>query len=501
MADLSITPVATQIRPVPQMSLADMVGLARGVQAYQQAQQINPIEVQSAQQAARLGQIKLGVEEQANIERQNMQRFFADPENFQTDNRIDMNKINAAVPKIAPLTGSEYIRKYSDLSTAQTAATEAKQNLTESQRKIFGSAAYVLGRAGIQDPKAYMQAFDDVASQFPSDTNVKKLADAYKLTWSQIPPGAHVPDIAIKGAQTLIGVPSLQTAFAPTVSTTAEGRTITTQPQPGVAAPTVTIGTAGGVQTGAAPGARAPTGPGATPSAAGFPLKYPVRTAAQPFIPEPSEARDKELGAAYRSNLQEAQSSLISAKRNTDEVINQAKKIEGEIFNKQGGLLAQAEQKARMAIGSAEYDMLSKDLANMALANSKALGNLGNTVAGLNMQEVANGSIKVPPGVLVNIARRVQADQRNIDMQSTAAQRFTEKFGDNNLPAFRDQWAKNGESKIFEAMNLMREIQDPTRLNQELNKLFPKPGERQEMLKKYRNIKSLTETGTLPKQE
>jgi hypothetical protein len=50
MADLSITPVATQIRPVPQMSLADMVGLARGVQAYQQAQQINPVELATAQQ-------------------------------------------------------------------------------------------------------------------------------------------------------------------------------------------------------------------------------------------------------------------------------------------------------------------------------------------------------------------------------------------------------------------------------------------------------------------
>jgi hypothetical protein len=50
MADLSLTPVAGQIKPVQGASLGDMINLARGAQAYQQAQQINPIELQTAQQ-------------------------------------------------------------------------------------------------------------------------------------------------------------------------------------------------------------------------------------------------------------------------------------------------------------------------------------------------------------------------------------------------------------------------------------------------------------------
>jgi len=50
MADFNIQPVAGQIRPVQGASLADMVNIARGAQAYQQAQQINPIELQTAQQ-------------------------------------------------------------------------------------------------------------------------------------------------------------------------------------------------------------------------------------------------------------------------------------------------------------------------------------------------------------------------------------------------------------------------------------------------------------------
>jgi len=58
MADFNIQPVGTQIRPIQPMSLADMVNMARGVQAYQQAQQINPLEVQRAQtELSRLQQL------------------------------------------------------------------------------------------------------------------------------------------------------------------------------------------------------------------------------------------------------------------------------------------------------------------------------------------------------------------------------------------------------------------------------------------------------------
>ena len=49
MADLTTTPVATQIQPPKNMTLADMVNLAGGIQAYQQSQQLNPLQLQKAQ--------------------------------------------------------------------------------------------------------------------------------------------------------------------------------------------------------------------------------------------------------------------------------------------------------------------------------------------------------------------------------------------------------------------------------------------------------------------
>jgi len=50
MADLSVTPVASGIKPVAATSLADMLNIARGAQAYQQSQQLNPLALQQAQE-------------------------------------------------------------------------------------------------------------------------------------------------------------------------------------------------------------------------------------------------------------------------------------------------------------------------------------------------------------------------------------------------------------------------------------------------------------------
>ena len=45
-------------------------------------------------------------------------------------------------------------------------------------------------------------------------------------------------------------------------------------------------------------------------------------------------------------------------------------------------------------------------------------------------------------------------------------------------------------------MNLSKNITDPGQLKKELDKLFPSKAEHDEFLKKYRNLKRLSETGT-----
>jgi hypothetical protein len=519
MADY--TPVASQSKPPQQMSLAEMMNLAGGVQAYQQAQKINPLKVQEAQQQlrqqqqtfeqtekmnplalqeagqkTRTSEIALGVEEQKDIERKNMQTFFADPNNFQTNGRIDLDKINSSVPKIAPLTGSEYINKYSTLGKAQTDAISAKQGLTKDQRAMIAQRFDILGRLGVQDKNAYIKEMDLMKQENPENTDLHRLLDAYKTTWTNsMQSGPNLPKQAIAGAATLLTPEQQQTQFAPQVTMDAQGRVITTTPSIAGEKPKVEVTIPLGLQ------GQNPQG-GISPEAAGSQvapsvrLPYPVRRADQPYTAMPTEGKDQEAGFEYRNKLVNAQSNLAQGRRNVDEVIQQAKKIGDELYFAKGGLAGQAEQKIRMAIGSEQYDMLAKDLANMAITNSTAMGSVGGTVAGLDMAKVANGTIKVPPDVLVKIAGRVQADQRNLDMQASGAQKFGEKYGDNNMKAYQQAWNANArDTKIFEAMNILETEADPVKLQNKFKELFPSEKKRKTILKQYRNLKSMAATG------
>ena len=528
MADFSVTPIAQTLKPPTPMSLGEMLNIARGAQEYRQAQQLNPLAiqqqqqqlqtqqqqlqalqqtfeqaqkmnplaVQTATQEAQVGKIALSVEEQKDLERKNMQTFFADPNNFQTNGRIDIDKINSAVPKIAPLTGSEYINKYTTLGTAQTEAIKAKQGLTKDQRSMIGQRLGVYARLGIQDKKPYMNEMELMKKENPDNPDLHRLLDAYLTTWNEVmESGPELPGKVMAGAATLMTPAEQQTYFAPQVSMDEKGRVLTTTQSVTGAKPIVEVSIPAGLQSQATQGANAP-GAAGSEVAPSVRLPYPVRRADQPYTLMPTEDKDTAAGFDYRNNLISAQTNLAQGRRNVDEVIQQAKKIGDELFFAKGGLAGQAEQKIRMAIGSEKYDMLAKDLANMAITNSKAMGAVGGTVAGLDMAAVANGTIKVPPDVLVKIARRVQADQRNLDMQASGAQQFSQRFGDNNMKAYQQAWNANArDTKIFEAMNILETEADPIKLQNKFKELFPSEKKRKTILKQYKNLKSLAATG------
>jgi hypothetical protein len=449
-----------------------MVNVARGAQAYQQ------------------GKITLSLEQQKERERNAAMDFFSRPENFQTAGRIDIDKINAELPKIAPLTAGDYIQKYTTLGNAQTQAIQAKQNLTQDQRSMIGQRFAILGRLGVQDKNVYLAEMDLLAKENPDNPDLARLIDAYKTTWKEIPSGPQLPSMAIQGAQTLLKPTEQETVFGPKVEVTAAGQTVTRQTMPGTQPTRAEVGIVGGIQPPV-------TGP-AAPAGAERNLPYPVRSATQPFIPEPGEQADREAGQTYRTKIVGAQTNLATNRRNVEEVIKQAKDISGGLYFEKGGIPGAVERRIRMAISSDQYDLLAKDLANMALSNSQALGSVGNTVAGLDMQAVANGTIKVPPDVLVQIARRVQADQTNLDMQANGAQKFAERFGDNNMKRFQQNWNANADTKIFEVMNIYRDETDPAKRKDLVDKLLgTDPKKRQEFFNKYNNLKKLSETGSL----
>jgi len=475
--------------PKPQgQTLGDMLNMAGGIQNYQQAQQMNPLALEKAQ-------IENQVLKQKNDERLKLQEFTSNPDNWQTNGRIDMDKINSVIPKIAPLTGSDVITSLSGLHKSQTDATKAKNSMTQDMRQIVGGRLGILGRMGIDDPNLVIGELERLKKENPDSREVHDLIDAYKYPLSKAQKGPNVVKDLIAQEQSLLSPAQKETALTPSISTTAQGQTILTQPSVAGSTPTATIGVAQGLQNTPQQGGG---GMGQRPVVGNLPLPYPVRSASQPYAPEPTEAADQASGQSYRTRLIEAQGGLPQSRRNVEEVIKQATGIGENLRFPSGGVMGQLEQKVLMAMKSDQYDMLAKDLANMALSNTKAMGGVGNTVAGLDMQAVANGTVKVPTNVLINIARRVQADQTNIDMQANGAQKFAQQFGDNNIKAYQQLWNSNADTKIFEVMNLYKDITDPTKRKFEIEKLLGSdPAKRQEFYNKYQNIKKLSETGGL----
>ena len=499
MADFNIQPVATQIRPVQGASLGDMINVARGAQQYQQAQQINPLELQQKQQATRTGEIALGVEEQKNTERTNFQNLMSNPEAIMTEGRFDPAKFTSMIPKIMPLTGVPAINDLTNLAKSQTEAFSAKRNIDQGTRQIIASKLGLLGRAGVKDPTLVANELNNLIVESNNDPEVKRLVtEAYLPIFTKIP-AEGLPDALIKSGQSLWSTKEQQATLAPTIATTESGRTVTTQPAIGAAAPTATFGVAGGMQAPAQPSVAGSVSAGAE-VAPGMRVPYPVRRADQPYMAEPTEVKDQAAGQEYRTRLVNAQGDLPTGRRNVEEVIKQANLLNENLydFEKGGGFPGQVGRKIRMAINSADYDILAKDLARLALSNASAMGGAGNTVSGLDMQQVANGTIKMPPKKLVEIARRVQADQTNLDLQAKGAQQFAQKFGDNNMKAYQQAWNANAESKVFEAMNIYNAISDPQKRKTQIDNLLGNDQKkRQEFFDKYNNIQKLSTTGSL----
>jgi len=403
MADLSITPVATQIKPIQGASIGDMINLARGAQQYQQATQINPLELQQKQQATRTGEINLGVAEQAEIERRNMQRFFADPNNFQTDNRIDLDKINKVIPTIAPLTGADYITKFTTLGNAQTTAEKATLSLGQADRELIANPLAVLGRAGVTDPKAYAKVIKETVDQNKNNPRLTALGNSY-LTQLEFADPKQLPDIAIRASQNLLSAAQAQTALSPQAGTMTTGAQIF---------PTVTTPAVGGmlprIQMGAQPLADVELPP----------TTEVVSATGEKKLLGPMSQRGT---TALTTNLGPAQTTLLSASAATIggdlqttvreaaeapgrvAIFQNIKKFTPDAFTGVGGQRKELAAGILNAIGIPAYE--AEKVSTEQLAKNSALLTLagGNTDAARALAEVATPNKKLDAKAILAIA-------------------------------------------------------------------------------------------------
>lgn len=474
MATLTMTPVATQIQPVRPMTLGEMVNLASGVQQYQQAQQMMPLQLEAQ---------RLSVEQATRV------------------NPLLAQQQEIATRVAAATEQPRILQQQAQTETAQTQAAQAAFALSGDQRRaaldIAGAYAVdpriVSPKTPDEPMKALTEAFTALRNRGLNETQALQQVSPFMtmaVTQPQMLPtmlqNAVRQGVGAAG-QLPLQTPAVTTQFGGQPAIVAPGALGTTQVQP-LQMP--------GAAPAAAPAA-APV-PGAAPSTAGgMVLPYPVRQAGVPFAMAPSEQADTEAGIKYRSGLVSAQPSLVTSRRNIEEVMRKAGDLtQTNVF--QGGFAGDVERKLRQFFGDERYKELSKDLANIQLSMIQAAGGNLQTDAGKHLMAVANGDETYPPNVLIAIARRTSADITKMDLEAQAAQKFAQRFGDNNLKAFQQAWTANADSRIFEAMNIMRDVRDPKARKEQIDKLFgTDPERRKEYFEKYQRVQRLIQTGAL----
>ena len=535
-----ITSVALGVKPPNAISLTDMMNMATGAQAYQQAKQLNPVQLESArtvlqgqQQQTESGALDLEKAKQLNKERLITQEWIQNGNHLDANGNIDINKLQN-LSKIAPLTASDTINKITTLDTATSGANEAKLKLNQNERSAVAGVIGELAYSGEQNPYKYIAALDNF-SKTTKNKSMLEMIDNYKTILKNVPAGEHIATEALNLSQSLITPEQQYEKFAPKVGTASTGvKTLETITQPSVAGKegSITIGTEPlleseqvqtingkqyvvNLNTGEArPLASASTQP-AQPTfdmnksiySQTEKLPYPVRSGAVAYTAEPSEEADKLSGFNQRQILVDAQSNLVTNKRNIEEVKNSAEKILKSATLPETGRIGQAKRAIAEFTGNTEYQQLAKDLANAQLSNMRALGLPVNSNEGLELQKVASGSITVDPSISIKIANRALADMTQIDLKADGAQKFFEKYGDNNAKAFQKMWSKNADSKIFQIINI---ADDPKLSSKEKQKMTEEligfkytdnsveaRKARRIFSEKLQNIQKLSETGSL----
>jgi len=438
--------IALKVNTPQQMSLADMLSVARGAQDYKQRQKLNPIEVQQAESVL---QQNLAAEElakktlQPKIEQQKFQTQSAGTqlntqqlENTRKHTENIIQNISTLMTK-PDLSRDDIIAR----------ATEINKNAGGNEQSLNQSLAGLPEKGDITAYRSWLA--QNLTKAIGAQSQLDKLAPAGVYP-------SQLPNVEPQNAPT-------QPVVSPSVTTENMNKPAHSQPSQ---------------------------------------LPYPVRTPTTITPYGPTEKADQDAGFKTRNMLIERQSNLTTDRRNINETIKKATEIKKELGDWATGYKGAFSRWINTAAGTelgSTYKELSKDLANVQIQNTLAKGGSLDTVSGQQLVKAANGDETFPPDVLINIANRAKADMTELDLKANAAQKFSQKFGDNNFKAFQQMWSKNATSEIFELYNIYNnpDLSDKEKETAK-NKLFPKDKKQQKIfIEKWNNIKKLEETGSL----
>ncbi|HEX8106703.1 MAG TPA: hypothetical protein VF516_03195 [Kofleriaceae bacterium] len=458
--------------------------------------------------------IDLQKKEQANKERLAVQQFMSNPDNFQTNGRIDLDKVNKAIPSIAPLTGSEVIDKLSTLSQNQTQALEAKQKLTQSQRAIVAGPIGVLGRAGINDPAAYARELQSLKETNPDNPDLHRLIDAYSNTLKLVPAGEHVSKTAVKASQSLMSPDAQQTSLTPTVGLTNTGGALAeTISTPSVAgnAPSITM-----------TGRQQPLtlSPGSQETMQTDQLGNPIVVTKSPqgTIVNTRPAPGAGVGLQLRPGDAQAIPVLEAERTSARNILSSApiahttnKGILDELNNvistgQTGGFMAKvASITGASPVGGTDaeraasaYDLIGKYTERNALEAAKAMG--PGTNAGLEAAIKANGSAAYNPTALKKITKLNDAIVSGAEMYQPGLEKAISANPQRGVLAKREfdqAWAQNFDPLVMQIHNA-QQAGDKAELQDLIKSIGGKDSARaKDVIRRAKNLEKLSADGRL----
>jgi hypothetical protein len=433
--------ISLSAKPPTALTLPEIVGLARGAQAYQRESEIFPELVKQSQIQTRTAET--GEKSAAfTFDKNQSDALMNIVGGYRNDPRISSGDANQAVDAMLEI--------------------KAKARSLGIPPAIVEKIASTATQIAVNQPKNLPQYFDNVIQTQIGPSGQQAL---------------QTPQLVTSGGQTGIfrGGPA----------------TVTTLPLPGGAPAGVTpADMTAPIQSKPAAAPSAIPASMEQPDTGRLPVAYPVRQAGVPFAALPQEETDRAAGSQYRNGLVQRQSELTTARRNLQEVVKTAQKLQEEAVLPETGPIGAAKRGIANLIGDPTYKQLSKDLANVQISNIKAVGGSLDTVGGQQLVRMASGDETFPPEVLLSIARRADADITNLDMMATGMQRHTQKFGDANAKRFQQMWSSNADSRIFEIMNIARDVKDVKKREELTNKLLGDmdDNQRKDLYRKYNNL-------------
>ena len=493
-------------------SAGNLLNLARGAQALEQEQTLNPIQAEKARIELGIIRDTQNAEKERRLAQSRREVTGAEREGFELSTSYEerMRRVLAGLPQTRsfqnllqdPSAALMDVRDAEDRLIASGIPKKTAVLLTSSLTSQIADAK----RTGDMTP-VNNWFYNNIIGSLPSGTQQQLLAPAGTPQVSfggvpgnvvatpegaqfvptrveQRPQPAAIPPVMPPEATATQGIVKptfIERGISETGPAAKQGAGVSLM-QPDVAAP-------------------APTQPqGVTATQMSMPgLRYPVRQQGQAFAPFQGEKEDQEIGMKYVNGLVGLQPQMQTTRRNIQEVVSKANEIEKNAI-RSTGVLGAAERKIREFVGDTNYQQLSKDLANLQISLIQAKGGSLDTVAGQGLAQHANGDKTYAPDVLRAIARRTYGDVLATEAEGAAADLFRQKYGDANHAAFKQLWSKNSDSRVFELMGLEDLVSDPKEQEKVTKEVILKGMNQKqidELIRKYKNIKRLRETGSL----